>query len=66
LWVMTKKKSSEILADENLNFSRKLEIGKILDGVREIFLKQGGESETRGEMHHCLWGWTSLLSTTVD
>ena len=39
LWVMTKKGSSEILADENRIFRDKGQIGKIFDGVREIFGK---------------------------
>jgi len=47
--MMTKKKSSEILADENQNFSLK----------RENFgrsKRNRGEIWNKGEMHHCLRG----------
>ena len=52
----TKKRSSEILADENQEiFREKVKFRKFVT-ESEIFRKQRGKSETRGEMHHGLRG----------
>ena len=59
MWSMTKKRSSEILADENREiFREKIKFKKILQS--ENFSKIGGKSET-GEI--ASWpqgGWTPL------
>ena len=54
MWSMTKKKSSEILADENGEFFReKVKFLKFYRKSKNIS-KIGGKSETGVKMHHGL------------
>jgi len=53
---MTKKRSSEILADENGKLFLEKEKFVKFSRKSKIFSKIGGKSETEGEMHHGLRG----------
>src|SRR6218665_2574342 len=60
LWSMTKKRSSEILTDENGKIFR--EKVKFLKSPRKFkkFSKTGGKSETGGKCIMASGGWTPL------
>ena len=53
---MTKKRSLEILADENRKFCREKVKFLKFSTESENFSKIGGKSETGGKMHHGLRG----------
>ena len=66
LWSMTKKWSSEILADENREICReKIKVWKF-STESENFSKIGGNLKQWGEMHHGLRGWTPLPIITCS
>jgi len=67
LWAMTKKKSSEILADENRKFFREKVKSLEFFTESENVSKTEGKSETGGEMHHGLReGWTPLRAKWIN